>query len=63
MKKHQLDHILRAAGDITGQKQFVIVGSQALQGTGGVQEVYRKVPARVLPIACRQPPLVITFNR
>ena len=30
MKKHQLDHILRAAGDITRQKQFVIVGSQAL---------------------------------
>jgi hypothetical protein len=32
MKKHQLDHILRSAGDITGQKQFVIVGSQALHG-------------------------------
>jgi hypothetical protein len=32
MKKHQLDHILRAAGDITGRKQFVIVGSQALHG-------------------------------
>ncbi len=32
MKKHQLDHILRAAGGITGKKQFVIVGSQALHG-------------------------------
>jgi len=32
MKKQQLDHILRAAGKITGQKQFVIVGSQALHG-------------------------------
>ncbi|MBS0524169.1 MAG: hypothetical protein JSS04_11105 [Proteobacteria bacterium] len=32
MKKQQLDHILRAAGGITGQKQFVIVGSQALHG-------------------------------
>ncbi|MBN9088859.1 MAG: hypothetical protein J0J01_18285 [Reyranella sp.] len=32
MKKQQLDHILRAAGTITGQKQFVIVGSQALHG-------------------------------
>jgi hypothetical protein len=32
MKKHQLDHILRAAGTITGEKQFVIVGSQALHG-------------------------------
>ena len=32
MKKQQLDHILRAAGDITGEKQFVIIGSQALHG-------------------------------
>jgi hypothetical protein len=32
MKKHQLDHVLRAAGRITGQKNFVIVGSQSLHG-------------------------------
>lgn len=32
MKKQQLDHILRAAGNITGQKQFVIIGSQSLHG-------------------------------
>ena len=32
MKRQQLDHILRAAGTITGQKRFVIVGSQALHG-------------------------------
>ncbi|HTM45197.1 MAG TPA: DUF6036 family nucleotidyltransferase [Polyangiaceae bacterium] len=32
MKKHHLDHLLRAAGRITGQKEFVIVGSQALHG-------------------------------
>lgn len=32
MKKQQLDHILRAAGRITGEKQFVIIGSQALHG-------------------------------
>jgi hypothetical protein len=30
MKKEQLDHILRSAGTITGEKQFVIIGSQAL---------------------------------
>jgi hypothetical protein len=30
MKKQQLDHILRSAGRITGEKQFVIIGSQAL---------------------------------
>jgi hypothetical protein len=32
MKKQQVDHVLRAAGRITGRKQFVIIGSQALHG-------------------------------
>ncbi|HEX5047199.1 MAG TPA: DUF6036 family nucleotidyltransferase [Gammaproteobacteria bacterium] len=32
MKKQQVDHVLRAAGRITGEKQFVIVGSQSLHG-------------------------------
>ena len=32
MKKQQLDHVLRAAGRIRGEKQFVIVGSQSLHG-------------------------------
>jgi hypothetical protein len=32
MKKRDLDHVLRAAGRITGEKQFVIVGSQSLHG-------------------------------
>jgi hypothetical protein len=33
MKKRQVDHVLRAAGRITREKRFVIVGSQALHGT------------------------------
>jgi Nucleotidyltransferase of unknown function (DUF6036) len=32
MKKQQVDHALRAAGNITGEKQFIIIGSQALHG-------------------------------
>src|SRR5450432_2563872 len=32
MKKQQVDHILRAAGKLTGEKQFVIIGSQSLHG-------------------------------
>jgi hypothetical protein len=32
MKKHQLDHVLRAAGRITGEKQFIVMGSQSLHG-------------------------------
>jgi hypothetical protein len=32
MKKRELDHVLRAAGRITGEKEFIIIGSQALHG-------------------------------
>lgn len=32
MKKRQVDHVLRAAGDIVGDDQFVIIGSQSLHG-------------------------------
>jgi hypothetical protein len=32
MKKQQLDHVLRAAGRLTGEKEFVIIGSQSLHG-------------------------------
>ena len=32
MKKQQVDHILRAAGELTGEKQFIIIGSQSLHG-------------------------------
>jgi uncharacterized nucleotidyltransferase DUF6036 len=32
MKKRELDHVLRAAGRITGETRFIIVGSQALHG-------------------------------
>jgi len=32
MKKLQVDHALLAAGRITGEKQFIIVGSQSLHG-------------------------------
>ena len=32
MKRHQLEHILRAAAAITGADQFVVIGSQAILG-------------------------------
>jgi hypothetical protein len=32
MKKWQVDHVLRSAGRITGEKRFVIIGSQSLHG-------------------------------
>jgi len=33
LKKHQVDHVLRAAGRITGEQQFIVMGSQSLHGT------------------------------
>jgi hypothetical protein len=32
MKKQQVDHVLRAAGRITGERRFIIIGSQSLHG-------------------------------
>jgi hypothetical protein len=32
MKKQQVDHVLRAAGRITRERLFIIIGSQALHG-------------------------------
>jgi hypothetical protein len=32
VKKRHVDHVLRAAGKITGETQFIIVGSQSLHG-------------------------------
>ena len=32
MKKQHVDHVLRAASRITGERQFIIIGSQALHG-------------------------------
>lgn len=32
MKKHQLDHLLRVVGRITGETQFLVIGSQSLHG-------------------------------
>jgi hypothetical protein len=32
MTREELEHIIRASGDITGQYEFIIVGSQAILG-------------------------------
>jgi hypothetical protein len=32
MKKRHVDHVLRVAGRITGERQFIMIGSQALHG-------------------------------
>ena len=32
MKREDLEHIIRAAAEVTGEREFVIVGSQAVLG-------------------------------
>lgn len=32
MKRHELEHLIRAAAEITGQQELVIIGSQAVLG-------------------------------
>lgn len=41
MKKQHVDHVLRAAGRITGEREFIIIGSQALHGS------YPDLPDRI----------------
>jgi hypothetical protein len=33
VKKSELEHVIRAAKEITGEREFVVIGSQALHGT------------------------------
>jgi len=32
MNREDLEHIIRAAGEVTGEYEFIIVGSQAILG-------------------------------
>ena len=47
MKKQQLDHVLRAAGRITGERQFVIIGSQSLHASSFKDNVRGRPPVNV----------------
>jgi hypothetical protein len=33
MNAEQLQHLLRAAANITGEKEFIVIGSQSILGT------------------------------
>lgn len=33
MRKDQLEHLIRAAGEVTGEREILVIGSQALLGT------------------------------
>ena len=52
MKKRELDHVLRAAGRITGEKQFIIIGSQALHARHPdlADEIVRSAEVDVLAV-------------
>lgn len=62
MKKQQVDHVLRAAGRITGEKQFVIIGSQSLHGKYPDVADEIVMSAEVDLIAMKNPPLTDLLN-
>lgn len=56
MRRDQLEHIIRAAGAIMGDKELIIIGSQSILGkhpTDLPPEAERSVEADVLPITDR----------
>jgi len=56
MKRAQLEHILRAAGAITGAEQIVVIGSQAIHGASKVppDDVLDSVEADVFTFRSRE---------
>jgi hypothetical protein len=62
MKKQQVDHVLRAAGRITGEKQFVIIGSQSLHGKYPDMADEIVMSAEVDLIAAKNPQLTELLN-
>lgn len=42
MKRHELEHVIRAAGSITGSPEIIVIGSQAVLATltSGPQELF-----------------------
>jgi hypothetical protein len=53
MRRDQLEHLLRAAGGVTGLKRFVVIGSQSILGwlpTKAPAEALQSMEADLLPI-------------
>lgn len=62
MKKQQVDHVLQAGGRITGEKQFVIIGSQSLHGKYPDMADEIVMSAEVGLIAAKNPQLTELLN-
>jgi hypothetical protein len=53
MKREQLEHLIRAAGAITGSRRLIVIGSQSILGTfpmGAPERVYLSREADLIPI-------------
>jgi hypothetical protein len=53
VRPHEFDHILAAAAQITGQEEFVVIGSQAILGTTDdpPEELLQSMEADLYPLA------------
>ena len=53
MRAHEFDHILAAAANVTGQEEFVVIGSQAILGSieDPPEELLQSMEADLYPLA------------
>ena len=53
MKREQLEHLIRAAGAITGSRRLIVIGSQSILGTfpfGAPERAYLSREADLIPV-------------
>ena len=53
MKRHELEHLIRAAGAITGSDEIIVIGSQAILGARP------DAPPSLLPLTPREQSLLL----
>ena len=53
MRRDQLEHIIRAAADVTGENDFIVIGSQAILGQypGAPDPLLSSMEADLYPLA------------
>lgn len=55
MNRQELEHIVRAAAGITGETEFIVIGSQSILGKfpDAPRTLRQSMEADILPAGCR----------
>jgi hypothetical protein len=65
VQRAQMDHIIRAAADITGEREFVIIGSQAILGNDDIDappSLLASMEADIYPVHAPEKATMIDGN-